>query len=344
MKIAALGLLFFSITLSLFLWWAVGKSLPKHSNLPVSHYPEFAIASEKGEIKIATYNIAYGQGIKLGHTDWRDKAYTEKKLEELSRVVQDLDADVLFLQEVDLDSNRSHFINEAEVLVRAGKFPYSACAIVWDETYVPFPFWPPEFHLGQVVTANCILSKYPMKNHERIIFDKPKSNPFWYNWGYLDRGAQKIEIQVGSITLTAVNLHLEAFEEEAREKQARIVGNWVKDIKKSLVVGGDFNAVPSNASKKNGFVDETNISYDDDHTIDYLMESIPNLAEAISPSLCDTSEHLCFTFPANDATRRLDYLFATNGVKFIDGRVVAEAGGASDHLPVLSTVTLKHVF
>jgi endonuclease/exonuclease/phosphatase family metal-dependent hydrolase len=270
--------------------------------------------------------------------DWRDETYTRQKLSELANVIQRLDADILLLQEVDINSKRSHHINEAELLVKAGEYPYSACAIVWNKNYVPFPFWPPKFHIGDIKTANCILSKYPMFKHQRIIFDKPDSNPFWYNWGYLDRGAQKLEVQIGSKSLFVVNMHLEAYEEEARENQARLIPTWIQDIKGPLVIGGDFNAIPSDASKRNNFADEPATFYLDDHTIDYLKEGLKDSTEALPTSLCAVKEHLCLTFPANEPTRRLDYLFATRGAKFVDGRTVTEAREASDHLPVLGLV------
>lgn len=324
--------------ISFFLWWAVGTTLPRESELDVKHYSEYPEAASKEQIKIATYNIAHGQGVKIRPTDWRDEPYTRNKLAEIATVIQRMDADLLFLQEVDLDSNRSHHIDEADYLAREGRYPYSACAIVWDKNYLPFPFWPVKYQLGKTKTANCIFSRYPMHNHRRIVFDKPVSNPFWYNWGYIDRGAQKCEITIGAKSLYVVNLHLEAFDREAREKQAQHLVKWISDIKEPLVLGGDFNAIPSEASKRDHFLDEPALSFFKDRTIDSLKEGLRDFTEALPASLCQMKEHLCLTFPANEATRRLDFLFASRGARFIDGRVVNEARDASDHFPVVGIV------
>jgi endonuclease/exonuclease/phosphatase family metal-dependent hydrolase len=332
----ALGFLVALFSFSL--WWAVGTELPKESELIVHHHADFTHASPKKQIRIATYNIAFGQGVKREPTEWRDEPYTRKKLSEVAQTIKRMDAEIILLQEVDLQSNRSHHIDQAKLIVHESQYPYSACAVVWDKNYVPFPFWPPEFHIGEVKTANCVLSKYPMKEHKRIIFDKPESNPFWYNWGYLDRGAQRLEVIIGDKILNIANMHLEAFEQEAREKQAHLLIQWLSDIKGPLVLGGDFNAIPRHASKKHGFVDEPDVSFATDRTLQNIEEGLGHYQEAIAHSVCSANESACMTYPANAATRRLDYMFATRGARFVEGRVVHEAGEASDHLPVMGIV------
>src|SRR3989338_5764619 len=53
----------FFLSLGLFLFWAVGKNLPKESLLDIEiDHP--TLASPKDQITILTYNIAHGQGIK----------------------------------------------------------------------------------------------------------------------------------------------------------------------------------------------------------------------------------------------------------------------------------------
>lgn len=151
------------------LWWALGTWLPKESWLATSKAHTAQAAAPKDTISILTYNIAHGQGIKENPTDWRDEAFTRKKLAEVAAVVKKTDADIVFLQEVDLDSDRTHHINEAFYLVSEAAYPYFACALMWDKNYVPFPVLPIEHQLGQVRAANCILSRYPLKEHARLI-------------------------------------------------------------------------------------------------------------------------------------------------------------------------------
>lgn len=322
-------------SLVVFLWWAVGTELPKVSSLAISRHNEFSQGAPKDRLKIATYNIGFGQGIKDSPLDFRDEAYTRKTLARVGAVVQKMDADILLLQEVDLASDRSHQIDQADILITHGGFAYSACAVVWDKNYVPFPFWPPQFHIGEIKTANCVLSKYPIRSHQRIIFEKPESNPFWYNWGYLDRGAHKVEIQIGNRTLYVINLHLEAYEQAAREKQAGILIDWVKDIKGPLVIGGDFNAVPRNATRLDNFPDEPEITYVTDTTLETIKSGLIQFSEAVPSEYCANHEVSCLTFRSDLPLRQLDHLFATRGARFVSGETFLEAKEASDHLPVV---------
>lgn len=331
---------FFIALTVVFLWWAVGTELPREAELAVGHHAQYEPAMPKAQLKVVTYNIGFGQGIKSSPMDWRDEDLTRRKLGEIAGVIARLDPDVLFLQEVDLESNRSHYINEADFLIEKGRFPYSACGVVWDKNYVPFPFWPPALHIGSIKTANCVLSKYPMVSHQRIIFDKPKSNPFWYNWGYLDRGAQKIEIRVGDRSLTVVNLHLEAYEEEAREVQAQVLLDWIKDVQGPLVIGGDFNAIPSGAPQVDNFADEPGISYATDTTLEIIKNGLKSYSQAIPDSTCRLYEALCLTFRADTPSRQLDHLFASGGARFLSGNTDFEARDASDHLPIVGILEL----
>lgn len=327
LALAGICLLF----LGLFLFWAVGQSLPKETVLEVQEL-SFAQGENKTQFTILTYNIGHGQGVKKQPTDWRDRAYTRRKMTELTSAIQKLNPDLLTAQEVDLDSNRTHHINEALWIAQGARYPYIACATVWDENYIPFPYWPPEHHLGSVKSAICIFSRYPLSNHRRMLFEKPQNNAFWYNWAYLERGAQTVEVSVGKKRFTLVNVHLEAFDADSRQEQAHELVNLLRTLKGPVVLAGDFNAVPPEATQKTGFADDRLIDYTHDHTIQIIRAGIGKYTEAPL-----TGE----SFPADKPDQRLDAIFAFDGVKILDSRVASESLSASDHLPVLATITFQ---
>lgn len=329
-----------------FMYWAVGKSLPRQSQLNVERWPNAIVAQPKSTVTVMTYNMGHGQGVKDLPWDWRGEEVTKMQLNELAEVINHVKADFLFLQEVDINSHRTQNIDQAKFLLEKTNYPYSACATVWDKNYIPFPYWPIEQHLGKVLAANCIFSKYPLKNHESVIFDKPESNPFWYNWGYLDRGAQKVVAQIGDKKLTLINLHFEAWEKEARAKQVKVVSDWALSLPGPLVIGGDFNAVPPEACKKAAFADEMDADFQADKTIELLRSYLVNFNETLSISKCPSSgvnpqELATFTFPADAPNRRLDYIYTINGARIVAERVVKEAATASDHLPVWAEIAYK---
>ena len=321
----------FFLSLGLFLFWAVGKNLPKESLLDIEiDHP--TLASPKDQITILTYNIAHGQGIKTQPTDWKDKAYTHQKMTELTELIKKINPDLMTLQEVDISSNRSHYINQATWIAQKARYPYKACALVWDENYVPYPYWPIHHQLGKTQSANCILSRYPLSNHRRILFEKPQKNPFWYNWAYLERGAQLVEVSVGSHQFTVANVHLEAFDPDSRQAQARELVNLLRDLEGPVLVAGDFNSIPPEARQKKGFAGDPESDYRQDHTIQIIRSGIPTFTEA---------PLLGFSFPANHPNQRLDAMFAFRGVQILNGHVVNEAQSASDHLPVLGLVAFQ---
>lgn len=333
LKKVTLVLLVFTVLLSGFAYWAVGNSFPRLSKLNTRSIGEKLHLKPKSTYTVLTYNIGHGQGIKNEPTDWRDKAYTLKKLKALSKVIKKSKADFVLLQEVDLDSDRSYNINQAEFLAKNAKYPYYACSVLWDENYLPFPFWPPEKHLGKVQAANCTFSKYPLSDHERLVFDKPESNAFWYNWGYIDRAAQKVIATVGKQQVAIVNTHFEAWDVEARHKQAKRMAEWIRDFKLPTLIGGDFNAVPPDALKRTNFVDSPQDDYTGDNTVSILLKNLPKVSNWLDHE-SSRNNMAQYTFPADIPTRTLDYIFGYDGIELLKSTVVKEAGVASDHLPV----------
>ena len=169
------------------------------------------------------------------------------------------------------------------------------------------------------------------------MFDKPRSNPFWYNWGYIDRGAQTVVLQVGSHRIAVVNIHLEAFEQNARHEQASELAAWVQSLQMPWVLGGDLNAVPPEAEQKGNFDDDPHTSYATDRTLELVRSGLPKHQEALQQL---KSPQLPFTFPSNQPNRQIDYLFAANALNIVKSRVVHEAKTASDHLPVWAQLSL----
>lgn len=338
-KIAIL-LSIFILGLGIFAYWAVGNSLPRFSKLGIVEIRDAIPFLAKKEITVLTYNIAHGQGVKDEPTDWRGEKYTIQKLDAIALVIRSAKVDFALLQEVDEDSDRSYHLNQAEYLAKQAGFPFIACATLWDENYLPFPFWPPEEHLGQVKAANCTLSKYPLSDHERLVFDKPESNPTWYNWGYIDRGAQKVTAQVGKFKVDLVNTHFEAWDIPSRHKQAKRLAGWIDQFTNPTIIGGDFNAIPPSAEKRTGFKDDLKDDYSTDKTLALFTKYLGSPESSFEIIEADKEPAQEFTFPANEPNRTLDYLFVIHGANLLSARILDWAGDASDHLPVWATVNI----
>lgn len=325
----------------IFIWWAVGGNLPMRSDLPLTPVIDAKVWPAPENLVVVSYNIGHGQGVKEQAWDYRDKETTIRQLTLVGDAMALMNADIFMLQEVDIDSNRTFRINQIEFIKEKTKHPYHACANVWEKNYLPFPYWPPAHHLGYVRAANCILSRFPLSNHQRILFDKPKSNSFIYNLGYLDRGIERVDVDVGGKKIALMNVHLEAWELESREMQIKITNDYINEVNMPTILAGDFNTVLADAPKKSGFEDDPDVDYTKETTLQWFHANAKNL-QIPTLNAPDQTKRQLYTFPSNDPDRRLDHIYLLgNGLSFVDFRVVGEAGIASDHLPVMAVINYR---
>ncbi|MCZ6635239.1 MAG: hypothetical protein O7G87_17710, partial [bacterium] len=92
----------------------------------------------KGHLSVLSYNIGFAVGpVQKTVGETRAKSEYLHNLNEIVRVVEETDADILLLQEVDLNSRRSHYLDQLQYLQDRLEWPYAACTTTW-KTYVPF--------------------------------------------------------------------------------------------------------------------------------------------------------------------------------------------------------------
>lgn len=320
-----------------FFWWAIGKQLPKISQLDVIKSNKAPILSAANKtIKVASYNIGHGQGLRGNLSNYLDKKVMQGQLDEVAWAINYMNPDIIMLQEVDIKSGRTHGVNQFEYIRKNTSFSYFACALVWNKNYIPFPTMNIKNHIGFAQVANCILSKYPLKNHERLIFEKPASYPWWLKLAYIDRGLQRVDIEIGERKIALINVHLEAWDILARQKQIMELAAYTKNIKLPIILGGDFNTLLPNTKKLKGFTDEPEADFSHDHSLKLLFEKEPDLSvpELILENMHAPYEQ--FTYPSNFPDRRLDHIFSRGPELLMENfRVVFEAKTASDHLPIM---------
>jgi endonuclease/exonuclease/phosphatase family metal-dependent hydrolase len=341
MKLLLIGLAIAALSLFLFLGWASypwSLTSKSRSEQIIRIEPEGNVGNEDhpAVIKVQTWNIGYlfGLGSEGPGYEARSKDFYQKKLDELVAEIKASAPDVLCLQEVDFQSDRSQSINQARYLAQKAAYPYVAEAVSWEANYIPFPYWPFSRHFGRMRSGGAILSKYPITDHQVHLLDKPLSQPWWYNLFYLHRYVQKVTIEFGEKKISLINLHLEAFDKEDRRQQLAQLAARVKDEKVQFVAG-DFNMVPSSATKKSRFLDSTD-DYENDPSYEVMKKS--GLSEVIPDSIYTLNESAYFTFPSNRPDRRLDYIFFDPRLKMIKAEVLPSA--LSDHLPLQASIQI----
>lgn len=292
---------------------------------------------------IVTYNIGYWSGLTNNLAVERsEQLFSDNQKMAIAALIP-LEPDILALQEIDFDARRSFYVNQAEALAVPLNMQTGAIAINWDKRYVPFPYWPPAAHFGQIVSGQAVLSRFPVRTHERIVLQRVESKPFFYNALYLDRLAQVVELDVNGQPLVVINVHLEAFDEPTRRQQTEVVQTLLNSylVNYPVILLGDFNSPPPDPKTP-------------DPTIRILLNN-PNIRPAFprdqlvdgvdGTRVDDTGTErggAIATFPSDNPIAKLDYIFYTpDRIEALEWRVVTEAQQASDHLPVMLRFRLK---
>ncbi len=276
-------------------------------------------------LTVATYNLGYLSGMTNQQAVVRDRALLEANQATAISALQPLKLDVLALQEVDFDAYRSFHLNQQYALSKALTLPFAALVVNWDKRYVPFPYWPPQAHYQAVTSGQAVLSRYPIRDNQRLVLERVPTNPFYYNALYLDRVAQVTELDLSGQPLMVINVHLEAFDGPTRSRQTTFVRQLAERYAATMPVLllGDFNSDLDRAAESEA--GET-------PSIQILLDS-PVLASAV-PMQTNAA-----TFPADSPQYSLDYIFYTPSTLTLrNWQVVEAAAQASDHLPVMATL------
>lgn len=200
-------------------------------------------------VKVMTWNIGYAA---LGdnadffmdggsHVYTADKERVQENLEAVIGEIYAVYPDVIFLQEVDRDSARSHYVDEASQIMEACTLCRGSFAYNYRVMFVPYPLPP----LGKVNSGIMTLTAYPISEAERIQLPVPFSWPL--RTANLKRCAMvdRIPIYGSDKELVLVNLHLEAFDDGngqlAQTEMLRDILETEAAAGNYVIAGGDFN-------------------------------------------------------------------------------------------------------
>jgi endonuclease/exonuclease/phosphatase family metal-dependent hydrolase len=305
----------------IFFFWASSPTLE------LSEYQSLIANETKSTQKndsifsIVTYNIGYLSGMTNNLAVESPKELFDVNMAKVVSEIKKVKPDIMAFQEIDFDASRSYNVNQEEEISKLG-FNYRAQTINWDERYLPFPYWPISMHYGKVVSGQSIISKYPLKEQQRIVLQRVADAPFYRDAFYLERLAQVVKVVLNGKEVVLINIHLEAYEKETRVKQFEevlAIFNQYKEIYPTILLG-DFN---SRVRDENAVVQKI-----------FAMKAIGSAASDMN--------NLGNTFNSKDPSKRIDYIFYTkNSIEYISGKVLNQFGQASDHLPLEMKFRIK---
>lgn len=277
------------LTLLVFFWASSGR-LPDEDLAQIKTYAAPPDSTAPDTLTVMTYNIGYLSGMTNNEPVVRPDSLFHANMDQVLSFFRKADPDVVGLQEIDFGGARVAGVHQLDTLATHLGYPVAAQAVNWDERYLPFPYGRPAVHFGRILSGQALLSRVPIRQHDRTVLSRPPQM-FFRDAFYLDRLAQIVIVDVGGRALGLINVHLEAFDTETREQQARTVNALYDRLDSTglpVLVLGDFNS-PLTASPKA------------DSTMQLLLDGT-----ALQPARGDTASA---TFPADTPSERIDYIF-----------------------------------
>lgn len=290
LTIAASVLAGLFLLLVVFFFWASSGRLGDAELTQTKSYATASDSVAPDTLVVTTYNIGYLSGMTNNQPVVRSESLFAANMEQVVDLFRENAPTVIGLQEVDFGAARSFYVHQLDTLATRLGYPLAAQAINWDERYLPFPYGLPAVNFGRTLSGQAVLSRFPIRQHYRGVLARPPQ-VFFRDAFYLDRLAQVTLLDVGGRALGIVNVHLEAYATETRERQAQKVNEMYDELAGGglpVLVIGDFNSTLASGPAA-------------DSTFQILLDDT-----GLLPARGETASA---TYPANAPTQRLDYIF-----------------------------------
>ncbi|MCH8836841.1 MAG: endonuclease/exonuclease/phosphatase family protein [Candidatus Marinimicrobia bacterium] len=281
---------------------------------------------------VVTWNIKYGGGgLDFWFDCWGERVLmTEKEVtENLDRVaahIVQLDPDVLLLNEVEVSSRRSAYVDQVQYLLDATGLNYGVYASLWKSQFIPSD------GIGRMNMGNAILSKYELSDGERIALKLRSDQDALTQYFYLHRNILTAKVAAGTNSdLYAVVIHTAAFSQDGTKQDH--IDRFKEELDRFaaagalFVGGGDLNTIPPNAETRIDFGDSkcTGDEFQaDDYTneADWLRPLYRDYFPAIDTLTYGADESAYFSHTTNSYgpfSRKVDYLFTNMGGGWVAG-------------------------
>jgi len=306
-----------------------------------------------GPLRVMDWNVKFGGGrIDFFFDCFGDRVLMTRgevsaNLEGLAAKIRQVNPDVLFLQEVDVNSKRSAFIDQVAWLLAHTELRYGAYASQWRADYVPSD------GLGPMDDGIAILSRWPIDEATRLALPLRTDQDRVTRYFYLRRAILRARVRVperGNVWL--LNVHTDAYGVDGTKRQHierfREEMDALADSGELVVGGGDLNALPPGTDKLSDFpdsvcTDEAFLADDYRAEVDWLDPLYARYAPFV-PTADYAADNAAYFSHSVDGrgfwNRSLDYLFTNgawvpdSGVVHQDARTGMETMPLSDHAPV----------
>ena len=334
-----------------------------------SNIPGDSDVYDDGALKVVTWNIRFGSGrFPFFGDSCGDEVISENSdvkliMQAIADTLNKIDADIVLLQEVDVSSKRTGYMDQVQYLLDNTYLNYGSYASMWKADFIPTD------GIGKINTGNAILSRYEITEAERVELRLRTDQDDLVQYFYLRRNILKAKIpslaQAGK-DFFAVDIHATAFAtDDTKQQHLEKYSEVLRDIANNngiFVSGGDLNSIPPNSTVDFCMLDKCD-SETEYHSIDSLsigphkegaffdnFEGEPdilqplysNYSAAISHADGSTLDSINYTHAPSTSLerhgikhdRKLDYLFTNGSWEDGSGYTHQKAYNLSDHMPV----------
>jgi len=202
-----------------------------------------------GAIRVMTWNIRFGAGriLWFGDACGGRVILTEEEvygsLRAIADKINEIKPDILLLQEVDINSKRSGYIDQLQWLLDQTWFNYAVCGSQWKAQFIPSD------GLGRMDEENAVLSRWEIHDAKRIQLalrdDQDKLTRYFYERCCMV--TCRIDIP-GMAGLHVVNIHASATAtsdiKQQHMAQFKDEMDRISHEGGIFVAGGDLNTLP----------------------------------------------------------------------------------------------------
>ena len=334
---------------------ALSSCEPMCSNWPERE--DFPIYAKQGatapqapdplRLKVMTWNVKYGAArIDFWFDIWGDRtemtlAEVTANMENIYRLIREVQPDILSTNEIEIDSKRSAYYDMVKGIVENTDLHYAAYTPDWQDRFVPTE------GAGRMNMGNCIFSRFPITRNERISQgDRTDQDPLTESF-YLHRAVGRAEIDVGARKIAVFTVHTEAYDQDrTNHRQQLQILDLMRNEKLNFVMCGDLNALPPTSIKTSHFNDQSpksiGTSFEDPpYNTDDLWPFFWEFNDAVGLTRYGTTEEAQSHFYSHSIigpdtigsngepghwTRRLDYLFVKPTDRWLDSDVLQTKG------------------
>jgi|JI10StandDraft_1071094.scaffolds.fasta_scaffold10719_7 endonuclease/exonuclease/phosphatase family metal-dependent hydrolase len=334
--------------------WSTGMYYPDTLEPAFVVSPSGGKILQKGQtVKMLSWNVQFMASNKNNHffydkgTDTFPKESVNLQIiEEVAKIIIEENPDILLLQEVDLNSQRTHFVNQLKVLRE--KLPASY-QFYSSTPYFRVNYLPMRSMLGRLEMHLCTLSKYPINNALRHALPSKLNVSFLEQQFQLKRAILETNFPIESgQTLTVLNTHFSAFSKgtDTLDKQAQIAQKLLLKTGQfgPSVLVGDFNALCSPRFYEDVYPMDRHLYSKDYSPLEPLIKNFkmfPSEIEIAGPDHAKWLTHMSTADPTRTPHIALDFFFLTDHLKFKTHSVrQKDTQHISDHFPLVCEIEI----